>query len=858
MPRWGGGETGALAAGADRHYVGSRVEGTRIQTAFVAVALAVFGVAPARAATITPSPTAPDGAADGQCSLREAIQAANTNLPVDSCAPGQSSVVDVVSLPAGTYMLTGAANEDNNASGDLDLEEGVQITGAGSGSTTIDANGVDRAIDIDPSAFATISGVTIRNGALPPGPAAGISDAQQGGGIRAFGPLTLQNATITSNTAGSGGDASINTTSAGGGGGRGGGIYGIAPLNITNSVISDNFAGAGGNGGYPGNPIAGTFGGTGGAGGSGGGIYCDVCIAVTISGSTISGNRAGQGGSGGFADTPGNGGGGGEGGGVFGKGVLLQSSAVTDNRAGAGGVAGGDPSGNNTAASGFGGQGGGLALFGDNATITNSTITLNRSGAGGSAAFGAPAGSANTSIAGSGGDGGGLYVAIDNLASIAGTTIADNQTGGGGNSARGIAGSGGRGGGIALTSGTQQASATLRTSTISGNLTGNGGNSSGTTANNFPGNGGAGAGAYVFGGFVPLNATIENSTVTANTTGSGGTSGFLQNGGTGGQAAGLHIGPQASANLTHLTIAANATGNGGMGTVGPGARPDGGGLFMTSNGGASTVSVRNTILASNLPANCLAESSPTVTDLGGHVIFGVQCPTLLNGLTSDPLLGALADNGGPTQTMALPEGSPALDVIAASGAGCLSTDQRGTSRPQGSACDAGAFERTVPVPDTGGGAGDDGGGGGGTTTEPPPGSTEPPPGSTAPTSQTPGGGATPDRTAPTVVLRLVRQRLLRALRRGYRARFTTNELGIAVVELFASGRTARGAATRKRVARGTLTITRTGTRTAVAKFTRRARRAFAKRRRVPLTLRLTVRDAAGNRTVKTAKLVLRR
>ncbi len=54
-----------------------------------------------------------------------------------------------------------------------------------------------------------------------------------------------------------------------------------------------------------------------------------------------------------------------------------------------------------------------------------------------------------------------------------------------------------------------------------------------------------------------------------------------------------------------------------------------------------------------------------------------------------PLLAPLADNGGETDTHAIPEGSPARD---AAGGVCAATDQRGISRPQGAACDIGSFE----------------------------------------------------------------------------------------------------------------------------------------------------------------------
>jgi hypothetical protein len=71
-------------------------------------------------------------------------------------------------------------------------------------------------------------------------------------------------------------------------------------------------------------------------------------------------------------------------------------------------------------------------------------------------------------------------------------------------------------------------------------------------------------------------------------------------------------------------------------------------------------------------------------------------------LTADPLLGPLTANGGPTATMAISAGSPAID---AGDAQCLdlagaplSTDQRGNPRPYGAACDIGAYEYSPPAP----------------------------------------------------------------------------------------------------------------------------------------------------------------
>lgn len=74
-------------------------------------------------------------------------------------------------------------------------------------------------------------------------------------------------------------------------------------------------------------------------------------------------------------------------------------------------------------------------------------------------------------------------------------------------------------------------------------------------------------------------------------------------------------------------------------------------------------------------------------------------------LTGDPLLGPLQSNGGPTDTMALMSGSPAID---AGDPGCLDlmgmplgTDQRGALRPAGAACDLGAVELATPGAATG-------------------------------------------------------------------------------------------------------------------------------------------------------------
>ena len=81
----------------------------------------------------------------------------------------------------------------------------------------------------------------------------------------------------------------------------------------------------------------------------------------------------------------------------------------------------------------------------------------------------------------------------------------------------------------------------------------------------------------------------------------------------------------------------------------------------------------------------------------GHNLIGRTQGCAFHQVSSDKLntsakLAALHDNGGPTQTMALQPGSPAIDAILKS-ACPLDVDQRGVPRPQGPRCDIGAYER---------------------------------------------------------------------------------------------------------------------------------------------------------------------
>src|SRR6476646_5626626 len=100
-----------------------------MRTIFAAL-LCLAAAAPTSAATFTVTKTADtnDGACNADCSLREAIIAANA-----------TAGLDVITVPAGTYTLTRSGVDNNAANGDLDVTDPLTINGAGQGSTIIQA-----------------------------------------------------------------------------------------------------------------------------------------------------------------------------------------------------------------------------------------------------------------------------------------------------------------------------------------------------------------------------------------------------------------------------------------------------------------------------------------------------------------------------------------------------------------------------------------------------------------------------------------------------------------------------------------------------------------------------------------------
>lgn len=190
---------------------------------------------------------------------------------------------------------------------------------------------------------------------------------------------------------------------------------------------------------------------------------------------------------------------------------------------------------------------------------------------------------------------------------------------------------------------------------------------------------GLGGGIYVLG-----DLSLTNSTVTGNSAES--TVGMVMGGGVLAALDPTDTEPS-KVNILNSTIAGNSVG----------ATGSGGGLsvFNPTPTVVTQLSVKNTIVAGNTAptgANCGSVAMLTSTN---NLSSDTSCMFTDAGSRQnvDPKLGALANNGGETDTMALPEGSPALD--AGTNDGCPATDQRGVSRPQGPTCDVGAYERAV-------------------------------------------------------------------------------------------------------------------------------------------------------------------
>jgi hypothetical protein len=447
--------------------------------------------------------------------------------------------------------------------------------------------------------------------------------------------------------------------------------------------------------------------GSGGAGAPGGAIINNG--SLTLLNCVVTSSRSGSGGSGYSPPfqfppvaAPGPGGSGGDGGAIWNSGTLSVSNCViSDNATGSGGAGGcnGDWSDPNGSA----GRGGGIFSLGT-LNLADSVVSGNGTGIGG--------GVVPLESGGGGGDGGGVWnggqcTAIRCI--FAGNRTGPGGEGGAGNPANvGCGGGGGWGAGIF-----DQNGLALTDCTVSNNFCGNGGAGGGSSVEP-PGSGGSGGSG---GGVYTVNGVIVGSTIVGNGAGTGGPGGtelpggFYGNGSAGPQGEGGGILSDGQLLLlTNCTVAGNVAGSGGglslygatQAVVACTIVHNSAGGESSRAGGVATEVKAPSFLDTLIALNTALDVAGTFNSLGHNLVgatnggSGFSATGDLTGTTASPLdpgVAPLAYNGGPTLTVALLRGSPAIGAGAAPGA--PSTDQRGFPRPAG-AVDVGACEYGYP------------------------------------------------------------------------------------------------------------------------------------------------------------------
>jgi hypothetical protein len=153
-------------------------------------------------------------------------------------------------------------------------------------------------------------------------------------------------------------------------------------------------------------------------------------------------------------------------------------------------------------------------------------------------------------------------------------------------------------------------------------------------------------------------ATVNNSTFNGNISANNGTGGAMEN-------------KQGTLTVNNSTLSGNiATSGSGISNYG-------------------TTTVRRTILDGSCVGDAMVSAGDNMSSAGSCLAASVA---LNDSPNIDLRLDALGDNGGPTLTVALLPGSPAIDAVIVNAAGCSGSDQRGVARPMGVRCDIGAYE----------------------------------------------------------------------------------------------------------------------------------------------------------------------
>ncbi len=623
----------------------------------------------------------------------------NAFLTVKLPVPGHVVVMDQAGLLA---AISVGGNVVFDGDGTIQLTQTAAVTqntvldGTGH-SVTISGNNAVRVFFVSNGIHFTLMNLTVANGyyrGADSGVNGGAGQSVAAGGLyNDGGTVGISNCVFTGNSA-VGGNGQNHNSGADGGSASGGAIYNNAGVvSVTNSMFSSNsVTGGTGQDGpsylQPGNGGA-AFGGA--IHNNGGSV--SMLGSTFISNNSIGGPGSNDGLGAGKTGTSYGGALSMAGGSANITGGLFEQNAALTTPAIGGGVVG------TNAATG----GGGIYLGNGTLGLTGTVFTNNSAVGGGIDWYNGNAGN---------GTGGGLCVTGGTLNSTNCTFIGNSATGG----AFGSQAGDGLGGGIY-----NAGSAVVINATFSGDLAvgGSGGEAYGGFGGTLNGRG-KGGGIFNSNTIVVLNCTFSgnvafgtNNSVYSSTGGDGfggaiyslgycagtnntlygnsalGGPGYHGTGGGKGLGGGL-FNQGGLVSLDFDTIAGNSA-LGGVGT--PNGVGVGGGVNAT-NGSLNLV---NSIVANNPSGSDFYASFGAIADAGYNISsdysFTFSGPGSLNG--TDPLLGPLGNNGGPTQAMPLLSGSPAID--AANCATGPATDQRGVPRPSGAGCDIGAFEVAGPL-----------------------------------------------------------------------------------------------------------------------------------------------------------------
>jgi hypothetical protein len=358
----------------------------------------------------------------------------------------------------------------------------------------------------------------------------------------------------------------------------------------------------------------------------------------------------------------------GAGGGILNNGTLMLTACILSGNTAIGGTGG----------NGVGGNGGSGGTGASGAIYNQGSLTLSACTFSGNSAHGGTGGntSYNSDFDGGGGSGSGGAIYNQGTLVLTACTLNGNSAPGasGGYNPSGRGGSyggSGSGGGIA-----NHGSLALTNCTLGANSTSGAAGAPAGTSGFFGGGGGNAAGGGIWNDQPTL--TVVACTFSGNSA-AGGNGGNGFTGGTGGSAIGGGLFDAGSGNYLN-TIIANNTVSGGAGGTGSPAGSTGSALGPEVDG---TVNSQGHNLISRNDGS------------SGFTVASDQAGTIASPL--NPLLGPLADNGGPTLTVALQPTSAAIDTGDDSITNALATDQRGHPRKSGAHVDIGAVEIDHPA-----------------------------------------------------------------------------------------------------------------------------------------------------------------